>query len=66
MGEEPNVLLVPPRLLLALMEFHVYYHSIVADSDRPSSLSVTLSHLEELTLSYWLSAAYVHKNTKSL
>ena len=52
MGEKPNVFLVPPRLLLALMEFHVYYYSIVADGDGSSSLSVTPSHLEELTLSY--------------
>jgi len=65
-SEESNVFLVPPRLLLALVEFHVYHHSIVADGDGPSSLSVTPSHLEELTLSYWLSAAYVHENTKSL
>jgi hypothetical protein len=65
-GEESNVFLIPPRLLLAFVEFHVYHHPIVADGDGPSSLSVTLSHLEELTLSYWLSAAYVYKNTKSL
>lgn len=66
MGEKSNVFLVFPYLLLAFVEFHVYHHSIVADGDGSSSLGVTPSHLEELTLSYWLSATYVYENTKSL
>jgi hypothetical protein len=48
------------------MEFHIYYHPIVADSNRLSSLSIALSHLEELTLSDRLPAAYVYKNIESL
>jgi hypothetical protein len=65
-GEKSNVFLIPPCLLLTFVEFYVYYHPIVADGDGPSSLSIAPSHLEELTLSYWLSAAYVHENTESL
>ena len=60
MGEKSNVFLVPSCLLLAFVEFHIYRYSIVADGDGSSSLGVTLSHLEELTLSYWLSAAHMH------
>ena len=66
MGEETNVLLIPPCLLLAFVKFHVYHHSIVADCNGPSSLSITLGHFEELALAHWLSATYVYENAKSL
>ncbi|GAB7336618.1 hypothetical protein MBLNU13_g10314t2 [Cladosporium sp. NU13] len=54
------------KVLSESLEIDPQCHRIMTDSDRPSPLSVTPGHLKKFTFTYWLSAAYVYEDTKSL
>ena len=66
MGEESNVLLVPPRLALAFVVLDVDHDPVVAKSNGAPPLCVPLAYLEELILPYGLAAADLNESAQPL